>query len=186
MPKITPCLWFDTEGERAARFYTSVVRTRGSCASLITVGLTASRRDGDGGRVRARQAAVRRAERGPDFTFDEAVSFQVACATQDEVDTYWSTLSEGGEEGPCGWLKDRYGVSWQIVPTRLHELLADPDRDTSQRVMAAMLQMRKLDIAGLARRGVDARAATRRALPPTGSSTRMRKCRKLEAARRRR
>ena len=73
----------------------------------------------------------------------------MACATQDEVDTYWSTLSEGGEEGPCGWLKDRYGVSWQIVPTRLHELLADPDPNTSQRVMDAMLQMGKLDIAGL-------------------------------------
>jgi predicted 3-demethylubiquinone-9 3-methyltransferase (glyoxalase superfamily) len=83
---------------------------------------------------------------GPMFTFNEAVSFQVHCATQDEVDNYWSRLSEGGEEGPCGWLKDRYGLSWQIVPTALPELLADPDAEKSQRVMAAMLQMSKLDI----------------------------------------
>ena len=88
---------------------------------------------------------------GPEFTFSEAVSFQVDCASQEEVDTYWATLSEGGEEGPCGWLKDRYGLSWQIVPRRLSELLADPDREKAQRVMAAMLQMGKIDIAGLER-----------------------------------
>ena len=150
MPKITPCLWFDTEGEQAARFYTSVF-PNSRIVHVAHYGSAGPRPEGmvmtvefelDGQPFVALNG-------GPDFTFDEAVSFEVACATQDEVDTYWSTLSEGGEEGPCGWLKDRYGVSWQIVPTRLHELLADPDREVSQRVMAAMLQMRKLDIAGL-------------------------------------
>jgi predicted 3-demethylubiquinone-9 3-methyltransferase (glyoxalase superfamily) len=86
---------------------------------------------------------------GPQYTFTEAISFMVDCRTQADVDRYWSTLSEGGEEGPCGWLKDRFGVSWQVVPSRLPELLADPDRERSQRVMAAMLEMRKIDIAAL-------------------------------------
>jgi predicted 3-demethylubiquinone-9 3-methyltransferase (glyoxalase superfamily) len=88
---------------------------------------------------------------GPEFTFNEAVSFMVPCESQEEVDHYWSALSDGGEEGPCGWLKDRYGVSWQIVPTVLNELIADPDREKSQRVMAAMLKMGKLEIAELER-----------------------------------
>jgi predicted 3-demethylubiquinone-9 3-methyltransferase (glyoxalase superfamily) len=88
---------------------------------------------------------------GPNFTFNEAVSFQVMCESQDEVDTYWSKLSEGGEEGPCGWLKDKFGLSWQIVPTRLPELLQNPDRERSQRVMAAMLEMRKIDVGALER-----------------------------------
>ena len=88
---------------------------------------------------------------GPDFTFSEAVSFQVSCETQEEVDRYWSALSEGGEKGPCGWLKDRYGLSWQIVPSALTRLLEDPDREKSQRVMAAMLKMGKIEIAELER-----------------------------------
>jgi predicted 3-demethylubiquinone-9 3-methyltransferase (glyoxalase superfamily) len=83
---------------------------------------------------------------GPDFTFSEAISFQVSCKDQQEVDAYWSKLSEGGEEGPCGWLKDKFGLSWQIVPTALLELVADPDREKSQRVMAAMLEMKKIEI----------------------------------------
>jgi predicted 3-demethylubiquinone-9 3-methyltransferase (glyoxalase superfamily) len=86
---------------------------------------------------------------GPNYTFNEAISFQVHCEDQDEVDAYWGTLSDGGEEGPCGWLKDRFGVSWQIVPTVLPELLSDPDRDKSQRVMQAMLQMKKIEIDAL-------------------------------------
>ena len=86
---------------------------------------------------------------GPDFTFNEAVSFMVECADQDEVDHYWNALSEGGEEGPCGWLKDRYGLSWQIVPKALHDLLEHPDRERAQRVMAAMLKMGKIEIARL-------------------------------------
>ena len=88
---------------------------------------------------------------GPDFAFSEAISFQVDCEDQDEVDYYWKALSEGGEEGPCGWVKDRFGLSWQIVPTRLNELLTDPDPERAQRAMAAMLEMRKLDIAELER-----------------------------------
>ena len=86
---------------------------------------------------------------GPEFTFNEAVSFQVACQTQDDVDRYWARLTEGGEEGPCGWLKDRYGVSWQIIPNRLLELVEDPDADRAQRAMTAMLGMKKIDVAAL-------------------------------------
>jgi len=88
---------------------------------------------------------------GPEYTFSEAISFQVFCETQEEVDVYWSKLSEGGEEGPCGWLKDRFGVSWQIVPTALPRLLGDPDAERSQRVMQAMLGMKKIEIAELER-----------------------------------
>ena len=88
---------------------------------------------------------------GPQFTFDEAISFQVNCGSQDEVDELWTKLSDGGEEGPCGWLKDKYGVSWQIVPTVLDELIGDPDPERSQRAMKAMLGMRKIDIAELER-----------------------------------
>jgi predicted 3-demethylubiquinone-9 3-methyltransferase (glyoxalase superfamily) len=88
---------------------------------------------------------------GPEFTFSEAISFQVSCKTQDEVDVFWSKLSEGGAEGPCGWLKDKFGLSWQIVPTALPELLGDPDKEKSQRVMAAMLKMKKIDIGELER-----------------------------------
>ena len=88
---------------------------------------------------------------GPEFTFSEAISFQVSCRDQAEVDDYWSKLSEGGEEGPCGWLKDRFGVSWQIVPTALPKLLQNPDREISQRVMRAMLKMKKIEIGELER-----------------------------------
>ena len=92
---------------------------------------------------------------GPQLSFDEAVSFQIDCETQEEIDHYWERLSEGGEEGPCGWLKDRYGLSWQVVPTGMEELFSDPDPERSRRAMEAMLQMRKLDIAAL-RRAADA------------------------------
>ena len=88
---------------------------------------------------------------GPQFTFDEAISFQVNCESQEEVDRFWTTLSAGGEEGPCGWLKDKFGVSWQIVPTLLDELIRDPDTERSQRAMKAMLAMKKIDIAELER-----------------------------------
>ena len=83
---------------------------------------------------------------GPQFSFSEAISFQVSCESQEEVDHYWNALSEGGEEGPCAWLKDKFGLSWQIVPTRLTDLLADPDQEKSQRVMEAMLQMKKIEL----------------------------------------
>jgi predicted 3-demethylubiquinone-9 3-methyltransferase (glyoxalase superfamily) len=88
---------------------------------------------------------------GPEFTFSEAISFQVDCETQEEVDSFWSQLSAGGEEGPCGWLKDRYGLSWQIVPAALPRLLMDPDQEKSQRVMQAMLKMKKIEIDALER-----------------------------------
>ena len=150
MQTITPCLWFDTEAEDAARFYTSVFPDS-RIVEVQRYGSAGPRREGlvmtvefdlDGRRFLALNG-------GPDFTFNEAVSFMVECADQEEVDHYWNALSEGGEEGPCGWLKDRYGLSWQIVPKALQELLADPDRDKAQRVMAAMMQMGKIEIAGL-------------------------------------
>jgi predicted 3-demethylubiquinone-9 3-methyltransferase (glyoxalase superfamily) len=152
MPKITPCLWFDTEGEEAAKFYTSVF-PNSRIVEVTRYGSAGPRRAGlvmtvtfelDGQTFTALNG-------GPDFTFNEAISLEVACKSQDEIDFYWSTLAEGGEEGPCGWLKDRFGVSWQIVPTRLQELIADPDREKSQRVMAAMLQMGKINIDELER-----------------------------------
>jgi predicted 3-demethylubiquinone-9 3-methyltransferase (glyoxalase superfamily) len=150
MSKLTPCLWFDTQGEEAAKFYTSVF-PNSRIVDVTCYGEANPRQAGtvmtvtfelDGERFLALNG-------GPQFTFNEAVSFQVDCASQAEVDAYWGALSEGGEEGPCGWLKDRYGLSWQIVPARLPELLADPDREKSQRVMSAMLNMRKIEIAVL-------------------------------------
>jgi predicted 3-demethylubiquinone-9 3-methyltransferase (glyoxalase superfamily) len=152
MSKISPCLWFDTEGEEAAEFYTSV---------FPNSRILGKQHYGEAGPREAGTVMVVEFELngqkyvalngGPDFTFNEAVSFQVDCETQNEVDAYWSRLGDGGEQGPCGWLKDRYGVSWQIVPRALPELLADDDRDKSQRVMRAMLGMRKIDIDELER-----------------------------------
>jgi predicted 3-demethylubiquinone-9 3-methyltransferase (glyoxalase superfamily) len=157
MQKITPCLWFDTEGEEAAQFYTSVFPN----SKILDVARYGSAGPRDEGTVMTVSFELDGQQfvalnGGPDFTFNEAISFQVSCESQEEVDRYWSELSEGGEEGPCGWLKDRFGVSWQIVPTRLPELLGDPDREKSQRVMAAMLQMRKIEIDELERAAVPA------------------------------
>jgi predicted 3-demethylubiquinone-9 3-methyltransferase (glyoxalase superfamily) len=150
MSILTTCLWFDTQGEEAAEFYTSVFPN-----SRIT-GVT---RYGSAGPGPAGQVMTVEFELdgqrfvalngGPDFTFSEAISFQVGCDTQEQLDGYWETLSAGGEQGPCGWLKDRFGLSWQIVPNVLPRLLREADEEPSQRVMAAMLQMRKLDIATL-------------------------------------
>ncbi len=150
MHKITPCLWFDTQAEEAASFYTSVF-PNSRIVQISRFGEAGPRPAGmvmtvdfelDGQMFTALNG-------GPEFTFNEAISFQVSCETQDEVDEFWTRLSEGGEEGPCGWLKDRYGVSWQIVPTRLVELVSDPDPERSQRAMRAMLEMKKIDIAAL-------------------------------------
>ena len=152
MQKITPCLWFDTEGEDAAQFYTSVF-PNSRIVEVTRYGSAGPRAEGsvmtvnfelDGQRFIALNG-------GPDFKFNEAISLEVDCETQDEVDSYWSALTEGGEEGPCGWLKDKYGVSWQIVPKILTELISDPDQEKAQRVMAAMLKMRKIEIAELER-----------------------------------
>ncbi len=150
MPKLTPCLWFDTDGEQAARLYTSIFKR----SQILDVVRYTDAGPGAEGTVMTVSFVLDGQEflalnGGPAFTFNEAVSFQVNCESQDEVDDFWSRLSEGGEEGPCGWLKDRYGVSWQIVPTRLPELLRNPDRQLSQRVMEAMLGMKKIDIGAL-------------------------------------
>ncbi len=152
MEEIIPCLWFDTEGEEAATFYTSLFPNSKIC-DVARYGSAGPRPEGtvmtvnfelDGRKFLALNG-------GPDFTFNEAVSFQVICESQEEVDRYWNALSEGGEECPCGWLKDRFGLSWQIIPSALPRLLSNPDKDKAQRVMAAMLEMRKIEIADLER-----------------------------------
>jgi predicted 3-demethylubiquinone-9 3-methyltransferase (glyoxalase superfamily) len=157
MNEITPCLWFDTEGEEAADLYTSVF-PNSKILDIARYGSSGPRPEGtvmtvsfelDGQKFLALNG-------GPEFTFSEAISFQVSCKDQDEVDVFWNKLSEGGEEGPCGWLKDRFGVSWQIVPTVLPKLLGDPDPEKSQRVMAAMLKMKKIDIGELERAAAQA------------------------------
>ena len=152
MQKITPCLWFDTEGEEAAEFYTSVF-PNSRITDIARYGSAGPRPEGTVMTVTFELEGQEfvALNGGPEFTFNEAISFQVGCKDQEEVDAYWSALSEGGEEGPCGWLKDKFGVSWQIVPTRLTELISDPDPERSQRAMQAMLQMKKIEIEGLER-----------------------------------
>ena len=159
-PKIVPNLWFDTEAEEAAEFYTSVFRD-GRILSKSHYGEAGPR---EAGMVMTVEWEIQ-GQRftgingGPNFKFDEAISFQISCEDQDEVDYYWERLSDGGEEGPCGWLKDRYGLSWQVVPTGMEELFGDPDPERAQRAMEAMLAMGKLDIAAL-RSAADGVAAT--------------------------
>ncbi|MDQ4091214.1 MAG: VOC family protein [Actinomycetota bacterium] len=150
MQKITPCLWFDSQAEEAATFYTSIFGN----SRILEVARYGKAGPGPEGSVMTVNFELDGHEfvalnGGPQFTFNEAISLQVNCRTQEEVDDLWTRLSEGGAEGPCGWLKDRYGVSWQIIPTRLNELLADPDPQRSQRAMGAMLGMKKIDIAAL-------------------------------------
>ena len=147
MQKITPCLWFDTEGEEAAQFYTSVF-PNSRIVEVTRYGSAGPRPEGTVMTVSFELDEQRfiALNGGPDFTFNEAISLEVDCETQNEVDSYWNALTEGGEEGPCGWLKDKYGVSWQIVPKVLTELIGDPDQEKAQRVMAAMLKMRKIEI----------------------------------------
>jgi predicted 3-demethylubiquinone-9 3-methyltransferase (glyoxalase superfamily) len=152
MNKITPFLWFNDQAEEAAKFYTSIFKnsrigkiTRygesgpGPAGSVMTVAFELNGQE---------FVAL---NGGPLFKFNEAISFVVNCETQAEVDDYWSKLTAGGEEVQCGWLKDKYGLSWQVVPTVLPELLSDPDPVKAQRVMAAMLQMKKIDIDSLRR-----------------------------------
>jgi predicted 3-demethylubiquinone-9 3-methyltransferase (glyoxalase superfamily) len=150
MPTITPNLWFDTQGEEAAEFYVSVF-PNSKITNVTHYGEAGPREAGtvmtvdfvlDGRELTAING-------GPEFTFSEAVSFLINCADQEEVDYYWSKLADGGEEGPCGWLKDRYGLSWQVCPVALNELINDPDQARAQRVMTAMLGMKKLDVAAL-------------------------------------
>jgi len=156
LQKISPCLWFDSEAEDAAKLYISIFKNSkitnisryGEAGrefhgkppgTVMTVGFEL-----DGQSFTALNG-------GPIFKFTEAVSFQVSCETQEEVDHYWQRLSEGGDEKAqqCGWLKDKFGLSWQIVPTILPKLLSDPDSKKSQRAMTAMLQMKKIDIQAL-------------------------------------
>jgi len=150
MSKISPFLWFDTQAEEAADFYTSIFKNSkigkiarypegapGPKGGVMTVAFTI-----DGQEFTALNG-------GPIFKFTEAISFVVNCDSQEEVDRYWSKLVEGGEESQCGWLKDKYGLSWQIIPTVLGKLLSDPDPKKAKRVMESMLGMKKIDIAGL-------------------------------------
>ena len=159
-PKIIPNLWFDTEAEEAANFYISVFKN----ARIVNVTHYTAAGPREAGMVMTVEFELD-GQRfvgingGPQFKFDEAVSFQITCETQEDVDYYWERLTEGGEEGPCGWAKDRYGLSWQVVPTGMEELFADPDPARAERAMKAMLEMGKLDIAALrsAADGVSAR-----------------------------
>ena len=153
MQKITPCLWFDSNAEEAAKFYTSIFKN--SKIGKI------SRYGKEGYEIHGKPAGTvltiefelngqtfTALNGGPMFKFNEAISFQVSCESQEELDYYWEKLSEGGDEKAqqCGWLKDKYGVSWQIVPVILGEMLQDKDPAKSERVMKALLQMKKLDI----------------------------------------
>src|ERR1700712_1252919 len=148
--KITPNLWFDTEAEEAADFYVSVFPN----SRIVSVAHYNDAGPREAGMVMAVEFELD-GQRfvgingGPEFTFDEAVSFEIECETQDDIDFYWERLSEGGRESQCGWLKDRYGLSWQVVPTGMEELFADPDPRRAERAMKAMLGMGKLDIAAL-------------------------------------
>jgi predicted 3-demethylubiquinone-9 3-methyltransferase (glyoxalase superfamily) len=158
MQKITPCLWFDDQAEEAAEFYTAIfsnsrivsITRYGEAGHEVhgkpvgTVMIVAFELDGQ---------AFTALNGGPVFTFNEAISFQVHCETQEEVDYYWKKLSEGGDDKAqqCGWLKDKYGASWQVVPTVLIGMINDPDAEKSQRAMAAMLHMKKIDIETLKR-----------------------------------
>jgi predicted 3-demethylubiquinone-9 3-methyltransferase (glyoxalase superfamily) len=154
--KITPCLWFDTQAEEAAKFYASVFKNS-------KIGKV-SRYGKEGFEVHGKKAGTVMTVEfelegqkflalngGPHFKFNEAVSFQVPCETQEEIDYFWSTLAKDGEEGRCGWLKDKFGLSWQVFPRALPEMLTDGNSETAQRVMRSMLQMRKIDIAALRR-----------------------------------
>lgn len=144
MTDITPCLWFDTQAHDAAEFYTAV---------FPNSQITDVARQADGGVLMvAFELDGRRftaLNGGPAHPFTPAVSFQISCASQEEVDRYWTTLGDGGAEDHCGWVQDRYGLSWQVIPTRLPELLQHPDPEVARRVMDAMLQMRKIEIAAL-------------------------------------
>ena len=150
MQKITPFLWFDTRAEEAAKFYTSVFPN----SRIVTTARYGDAGPGPKGSVMTvvfeldgqRMIAL---NGGPQFKFTEAISLSVDCKDQKEVDHYWTKLCQGGQESMCGWLKDRYGLSWQVTPSILGELLSSPDAKKAKRVMEAMLKMKKIDIAAL-------------------------------------
>ena len=152
MDGFTTCLWFDGQAEEAATYYASIFENSriGKISRYTEAG------PGPPGAVLAVDFELNGQKflalnGGPQFTFNEAISFQIHCEDQDEVDYYWRSLSDGGEEGPCGWLKDKYGLSWQVVPTVLSDLIGDPDAEKAKRATEAMLSMRKLEIAALQR-----------------------------------
>ena len=150
--KIIPNLWFDTQAEEAAQLYCSVFER----SSIVGVTRYPEGSPGPAGTVMTVEWELD-GQRfvgingGPQFTFSEAISLQISCDTQEEVDHYWERLSDGGEEGPCGWLKDRYGLSWQVVPAGMEEALHDADPARAQRTMSAMMGMKKLDVEALRR-----------------------------------
>ncbi|MDX6345887.1 MAG: hypothetical protein QOF84_677 [Streptomyces sp.] len=146
----TTCLWFDGQAEEAANHYLSIFKN----SQIGRIGRYTEAGPGPAGSVLAVEFELNGQKfvglnGGPQFTFDEAISFQIHCDDQDEVDYYWSRLTEGGEEGPCGWLKDKFGVSWQVVPRMLIDLIGDPDPEKAKRTTQAMMAMSKLDIAAL-------------------------------------
>ncbi len=161
MQSIVPFLWFDDQGEEAANYYVSIFSGRKGASSRGESKIVDISHYGEAGPRPAGTVLTvsflldgqefQALNGGPEFTFTEAVSFLVNCQDQEDVDYLWERLSENGEKGPCGWLKDRYGLSWQIVPTVLTELLSDPDQQKSQAVMKAMLQMGKIEIDELRR-----------------------------------
>lgn len=147
---IAPCLWFDDQLEEAARFYTGIFPN----SSIGHLSRYNEAGHGEPGTVMAGEFTLdglrfRGINGGPEFRFTEAVSFSVSCRDQSEVDYFWDSLSDGGEESVCGWLKDRFGLSWQIVPTRLHELVSDPDPTRALAATQAMLGMRRIVVAEL-------------------------------------
>jgi len=151
--KITPFLWFDGQAEQAANFYVSVFRKNSKILEVARYGEAGPGPKGSVMTVAFELEGQKftALNGGPQYQFTPAVSFVVNCATQAEVDEYWKKLAEGGQEVACGWLTDKYGLSWQIVPTRLMELITDPDKKKAGRVMQAMLQMKKIDVAALER-----------------------------------
>ena len=152
MQKITTFLWFDNQAEEAMNHYVSILPD----SKVLSISRYGDAGPGPKGSVMTATFELAGQEftalnGGPLFKFTEAISLHVSCDSQEEVDELWAKLSAGGEEGPCGWLKDKYGLSWQIDPAALGEMLQDPDPEKASRVMRAMLQMRKIDIAGLRR-----------------------------------
>ena len=150
MPKITPNLWFDSQSEEAAEFYVSVFPN----SEITNVSYYNEAGPREAGTVLTVDFLLDGQEftainGGPQFTFDEAVSMLINCADQEEVDYYWAKLSEGGEESQCGWLKDKFGVSWQVVPTIISEIFMPQDSEGAARAMNAMMTMKKLDIAAM-------------------------------------
>lgn len=153
MPKISPFLWYDTQAEEAANLYTSIFPN----SKILAIARYGDAGPGPKGSVMTVQFQLDGQEiialnGGPIYKFTEALSLSVDCKSQEEVDRYWTMLTaNGGQEGPCGWLKDRFGLSWQITPTILSQLISDPDRKKAGRAMEAMMKMKKIDIAGLKR-----------------------------------